>query len=56
MIAVFESTTFVTRLIEGEFFNVDNVITKDYSTKIKINKKDLSGFQIFPGSGKKASG
>ena len=41
MIAVFESTTFVTRLIEGEFFNVDNVITKDYSTKIKINKKDL---------------
>lgn len=41
LIATFKNTTFVTRLIDGEFFNVDNVITKDYSTKMKVNKRSI---------------
>ncbi|MBR3039576.1 MAG: DNA polymerase III subunit beta [Lachnospiraceae bacterium] len=41
LIVTFESTTFVTRLIDGEFFNIDNVLSKEYSTKITINKKEL---------------
>ncbi|MCR4813516.1 MAG: DNA polymerase III subunit beta [Lachnospiraceae bacterium] len=41
LIITFGNTTFVTRLIDGEFFNIDNVLSKDYSTKITINKKKL---------------
>ena len=41
LVVTFENTTFVTRLIDGEFFNVDNVISKDYATKVTINKRRL---------------
>ena len=41
LIVTFENTTFVTRLIEGEFFNIDNVLSKDYSTKVTINKRRI---------------
>ncbi len=37
----FESTTVVSRLIEGEYFNVDRMLSSDYETKMHINKKDL---------------
>ncbi len=37
----FERTTVVSRLIEGEFYNVDRMLSSDYETKITINKKEL---------------
>lgn len=37
----FENTTVVSRLIEGEFINIDHMISNDYETKVKVNKKDL---------------
>ena len=37
----FDQTTVVSRLIEGEYFRVDRMITRDYETKISINRKDL---------------
>ena len=41
LIVCFDNTTLVTRLIDGDFFNIDNVLTKDYETKVTINKKLL---------------
>lgn len=37
----FERTTVVSRLIEGEYFRIEQMLSSDYETKIKINKKDL---------------
>ena len=37
----FDSTTVVSRLIEGEYFKVDQMLSNDYETKVKINKKEL---------------
>jgi DNA polymerase-3 subunit beta len=37
----FDSTTVVSRLIEGEYFKIDQMLSSDYETKIKINKKEL---------------
>ena len=37
----FDNTVVVSRLIEGEFFKINQMLTKDYSTKIDINKKEL---------------
>ena len=37
----FENTTVVSRLIEGEYFKIDQMLSSDYETKIKINKKEL---------------
>ena len=31
----------VSRLIEGEYFNIDRMLSSDYETKVKINKKEL---------------
>ncbi len=41
--AVFEfnNTVVVTRLIEGEYFNVDQMLSSDYETKVTIEKKRL---------------
>lgn len=41
LIITFGNTTFVTRLIDGEFFNIDNVLSKEYSTKVNINKREM---------------
>ena len=38
---IFEETTVVSRLIEGDFFMVDQMISSDYETKFKINKREL---------------
>ncbi len=37
----FEETIVVSRLIDGEFFNIDHFLTKDYETKVTINRRDL---------------
>ncbi len=37
----FDDTVVLSRLIEGEYFNVDQMITKDYETKVTVSKKDL---------------
>ena len=37
----FDRTIVVSRLIEGEYFNIDQMLSNDYETKVKINKKEL---------------
>lgn len=37
----FEDTTVMTRLLDGEYFDVNKMLSKEYSTHIKMNKKDL---------------
>lgn len=37
----FENTTVVSRLIEGEYFKIDQMLSSDYETKVEINKKEL---------------
>jgi DNA polymerase-3 subunit beta len=37
----FDQTVVLSRLIEGEYFKIDQMITKDYETKVTINKKEL---------------
>ena len=37
----FERTTVVSRLIEGEYFRIDQMLSTDYETKIVINKREL---------------
>lgn len=37
----FDSTVVVSRLIEGEYFRIDQMLSSDYETKVKINKKEL---------------
>jgi len=37
----FDRTVVVSRLIEGEYFRVNQMLSNDYETKVKINKKEL---------------
>lgn len=37
----FDSTIVVSRLIEGEYFRIDQMLTTDYETKVVINKKEF---------------
>ena len=37
----FENTTVVSRLIEGEYFKIDQMLSSDYETKVQINKKEF---------------
>lgn len=37
----FDDTTVVSRLIEGEYFKIDQMLSNDYETKVKINKKEF---------------
>ena len=37
----FDSTVVVSRLIEGEYFRIDQMLSSDYETKVKINKREL---------------
>ena len=37
----FDRTTIVSRLIEGEYFKIDQMLSSDYETKTKINKQEL---------------
>ena len=37
----FDNTTVVSRIIEGEYFRIDQMLSSDYETKVRINKKEL---------------
>ncbi len=37
----FDRTIVVSRLIEGEYFKIDQMLSSDYDTKVCINKKEL---------------
>ena len=37
----FNRTTVVSRLIEGEYLRIEQMLSSDYETKIKINKREL---------------
>ena len=37
----FDNTTVVSRLIEGEYFKIDQMLSSDYETKVTIRKKEL---------------
>ena len=36
-----ENTIIISRLIEGNFYNINQMLTNDYETKVRINKKEL---------------
>lgn len=37
----FEDTTLVSRLIDGEYFRIDQMISENYETKLSLNRKDF---------------
>ena len=37
----FDDTTVVSRLIDGEYFRIDQMLSSDYETKVTVNKRDL---------------
>lgn len=37
----FDNTTIVSRLIEGEYFRIEQMISSDYETKVTVNKKEF---------------
>lgn len=39
----FDQTTVVSRLIEGEYFRIDQMLSSDYETKLTINRKEFLG-------------
>ncbi len=41
MVFEFDDTVVVSRLIEGEYFNINRMLSSDYETKVVINKKEF---------------
>ncbi len=39
----FDDTTVVSRLIEGEYFRIDQMLSNDYETKLCVNRRELAG-------------
>ena len=37
----FDNTIVISRLIEGEYFKIDQMLSSDYDTKVRINKKEF---------------
>ena len=37
----FDNTTVVSRLIEGEYFKIEQMLSSDYETKVTVNKREL---------------
>jgi DNA polymerase-3 subunit beta len=37
----FDNTVVVSRLIEGDYFKIDQMLSSDYETKVRIHKKEL---------------
>lgn len=37
----FDRTVVVSRLIEGEYFRIEQMLSSDYETKVRVNKKEL---------------
>lgn len=41
IVFAFDQTTVVSRLIDGEYFRIDQMLSSDYETKVQINKKEF---------------
>ena len=41
IVFIFDETVVVSRLIEGEYFKIDQMLSSDYETKVKISKREL---------------
>ena len=39
----FDDTMVISRLIEGNFYNIDQMLKNNYETKVKVNKRDFYG-------------
>ena len=39
----FDETMVVSRIIEGDYLKIDNILSADYETKIRLNKKEFFG-------------
>ena len=37
----FDDTVLVSRLIDGEYFRIDSMLSSDYETKVRLNKRDF---------------
>ncbi|MCR5416065.1 MAG: DNA polymerase III subunit beta [Pseudobutyrivibrio sp.] len=37
----FDQTTVVSRIIEGEYFKIEQMLSADYETKVKVNKREF---------------
>ena len=37
----FDQTVVVSRLIEGEYFRIEQMLSSDYETKVQVNKKEF---------------
>ena len=37
----FDNTVIVSRLIDGEYFKIDSMLSSDYETKVTVNRKEL---------------
>lgn len=37
----FDDTIVVSRLIDGEYFKIDHMLSNDYETRVKVNKRDF---------------
>ena len=37
----FDDTVVVSRLIDGEYFKIDHMLSSDYETRVKLNKRDF---------------
>ena len=37
----FDKTVVVSRLLEGEYFKIDQMLSSDYETKVRVNKKEF---------------
>ena len=37
----FDDTMVVSRLIDGEYFKIDHMLSSDYETRVKVNKRDF---------------
>lgn len=37
----FDDTIVVSRLIDGEYFKIDHMLSSDYDTRVKVNKRDF---------------
>jgi DNA polymerase-3 subunit beta len=40
----FDQTIVISRLIEGEYFKIEHMLSKDYETKITVNKKSFKQY------------
>ena len=37
----FENTIVLSRLIEGEYYKIDKMLSSDYETKLTVNKREM---------------